>query len=224
MMNLNRNKLKPARWVGVRSAIALALGALAGWAAAGCSSSERLPGGDPVTPSMPPGQANYSTNLLQEGDVVSITFQYSTNFNAVQKITLDGTLNLESIGTVKAAGKTPLALQDELAGRYKSQIKDDVVTVKLVSSTAGVYVCGAVFHPGKVPLERPLTALEAIMEAGGFDPNRADLADVSVLRIEGGIQQTYHVNLKKVFQGKSKKPFYLRPFDIVNVPSKTFNF
>src|SRR5208282_5723649 len=35
------------------------------------------------------GKPDYSTNCLQEGDVVSITFRYSTNFNTVQKIGID---------------------------------------------------------------------------------------------------------------------------------------
>src|SRR5579863_7569791 len=39
-----------------------------------------------------PGTAHYANNVLHEGDVVSITFQYSTNYNALQKITLDGLL------------------------------------------------------------------------------------------------------------------------------------
>ena len=55
----------------------------------------------------PPPPVSSGTNVLQEGDFVSITFQYSTNFNATQKIPLDGLLNLESIGPVKASGKTP---------------------------------------------------------------------------------------------------------------------
>lgn len=168
--------------------------------------------------------ANYSTNRLQEGDAVSITFQFSTNFNAVQKIPLDGLLNLEGVGPVKAAGKTPLELQTELARLYRPQVKDDVITVKLLTAATSVYVSGAVFHPGRIPLERPLTPLEAIMEAGGFDPNRAQLAKVVVLRLEGGRQKTFHLNLKHVFEGADDSPFYLKPYDIVHVPSKTFNF
>jgi polysaccharide export outer membrane protein len=167
---------------------------------------------------------NYSTNKLQEGDAVSITFQYSTNFNAVQKIPLDGLLNLEGVGPVKAAGKTPLELQTELARLYRPQVKDDVITVKLLTAATSVYVSGAVFHPGRIPLERPLTPLEAIMEAGGFDPNRAQLSKVVVLRLEGGRQKTFHLNLKHVFEGADDSPFYLKPYDIVHVPTKTFNF
>ena len=49
-----------------------------------------------------PGIDSYATNHLQAGDVVSITFQYSTNFNAVQKIGLDGGMNLQGVGFVKA--------------------------------------------------------------------------------------------------------------------------
>jgi len=168
--------------------------------------------------------ANYSTNRLQEGDAVSITFQYSTNFNAIQKIPLDGLLNLEGVGPVKAAGKTPVELQTELTKLYRPQVKDDVITVKLLTAATSVYVSGAVFHPGRIPLERPLTPLEAIMEAGGFDPNRAQLAKVVVLRLEGGRQKTFHLNLKHVFEGADDSPFYLKPYDIVHVPTKTFNF
>lgn len=165
-----------------------------------------------------------ATNVLQEGDLISITFQYSTNFNTTQKVPLDGLLNLETVGPVKAAGKTPEQLQAELARLYRPQTKDDVITVKLMAGSSGVYVSGAVFHPGRIPMERPLTAMEAVMEAGGFDPNRAKLSAVTVVRIEDGRQRVFHLDLKRVLQGRGETPFYLKPFDIVHVPTKTFNF
>lgn len=189
----------------------------------GCSSVPSAPP-NPQADIVLPGTANYATNRLQEGDVVSITFQYSTNFNAVQKINLDGLINLEGVGQIKAAGKTQLELQAELAKAYKPQTKDDVVTVKLSLPVASVYIAGAVFRPGKIVMDRPLTVLEAIIEAGGFDPNRANLANVTVLRIVNGRQMSYPVNLRLVLHGKDGSPFYLRPFDIIHVPTKTFNF
>ncbi len=193
---------------------------------ASCQSDPPAPAASANMTAIPmnPGTADYATNLLQEGDVISITFQYATNFNAVQKITLDGQLNLDSAGVVKAAGKTSFELQNELSKIYKLQQQGDTVTVKLVSAVARVYVSGAVFRPGPVVMERPLTALEAVMEAGGFDATRAKLSGVTVLRIESGRQKAYHVNLERVIDGGEETPFYLRPFDIVHVPSKTFNF
>jgi polysaccharide export outer membrane protein len=168
--------------------------------------------------------ANYATNQLQEGDIVSINFQYSTNFNAVQKITLDGVLNLDTVGQVKAAGKTVAELQTELTKLYQPQVKGDMVTVKVISSGNSIYVSGAVIRPGKISMDRPMTALEAIMEAGGFDLNRAKLSQVIVVRLEDGKQKTFRLNLKQALNGADETPFYLKPFDIVHVPTKTFNF
>ena len=224
-MNATYYKLQPAAKITIGSLLlTLPFMALLLLLTGGCQTSPppMYAEGMPVPPG--PGAANYSTNLLEQGDTVSITFQYSTNFNAIQKISLDGALNLESIGPVKAAGKTPQQLQDELAQLYKPQIKDDVVTVKLVSAVSAFYVSGAVFRPGKITLERPMTIMEGIMEAGGFDPNRAKLSDITVLRIDNGRQHVYHVNIRRTLRGEDESPFYLRPFDVVYVPTKTFNF
>jgi len=170
-----------------------------------------------------PGAAGYSTNNLLEGDVVNITFQYSTNYNTTQKIALDGTLNLQGIGQVKAADKSTVDLEGELTDAYKILAKDDPITIKIVEAESAVYVSGAVTRPGKIPMERPLTVLEAIMEAGGYDAYRADLSDVLVLRVENGQQKSYRINLKRVLRGEDETPFYLKPFDVVQVATKTFN-
>ncbi|MGO9204010.1 MAG: polysaccharide biosynthesis/export family protein [Limisphaerales bacterium] len=180
----------------------------------------------PLTPALDPRTASYAANALQEGDVVSIMFQYSTNFNSLQKVMLDGMLNCEAIGQVKAAGKTPFELQDEIIRLYERlpQVKDDIITVRLVAAAACVYVSGAVLRPGKIPLEHPMTAFEAIMEAGGFDASRASLSRATVVRVEGGKQRIYRLDLRRVLRGKEDKPFYLKPFDTLHVPIKTFNF
>ena len=212
--------------VAICPGLALALLALGLLAATGCQPWDRSLDLDKMFTSfaIAPGIGNYSTNQLHEGDVVQITFQYSTNFNAVQKIGLDGMLNLDMVGTVKAAGKSLIELQQDLAVRYKPLVKDDIVTVKLVSSAANVYLAGAVLRPGPVEMSRPLTVLEAVMAGGGFDSSRAKLSAVTVLRIEGGQQMSYHINLNRVLDGKDKSPFYLKPFDIIYVPAKTFNY
>jgi len=94
----------------------------------------------------------------------------------------------------------------------------------VLASTAIIYVSGAVLKPGSVELNHPLTVIEAVMAAGGFDVSRAQLSSVSILRLEHGQQHAYHVNLKRVLAGKETTPFYLRPFDIIYVPTKTFNY
>ena len=214
---------------GIWQCLALGLCAVIMLVAAGCQSLQNSSGDNSFKPTPAPspanpGAGNYSTNELHEGDVVGITFQYSTNFNTVQKIALDGRLNLDMAGPVKASGLTVIQLQQALTNLYSSLAGGDVITVKLLTSQAGVYVSGSVLRPGMVAMDRPLTVLEAVMAAGGWDASRAKLSAVSVLRVENGRQQTYPVNLKSVLAGKERSPFYLKPFDIIYVPAKTFNY
>jgi protein involved in polysaccharide export with SLBB domain len=65
-----------------------------------------------------------------------------------------------------------------------------------------------------------MTALEAIMEAGGFDYEKANLRNVRVIRLENGVSKNYTLNLKTALNGEEDKPFYLEPSDIVFVPEK----
>ena len=205
----------------------LALAALL-LALTGCRSQPVFwPGSDSHTsqalPSYP-GMENYSTNDIHEGDVVRISFQYSTNFDAVQKVALDGTLNLNMVGRVVAAGRTMTQLQQDLTKDYQPFANGDIITVDLVSSGAIVYVSGAVLRPGPLELDRPLTVLEAVMGSGGFDNTRAKLSNVTVLRIVNGRQQAYHINLNRILAGRDKTPFYLQPYDVIYVPAKIFNY
>jgi protein involved in polysaccharide export with SLBB domain len=63
--------------------------------------------------------------------------------------------------------------------------------------------------------DHPITALEAVMEAGGFDNTKANLKGVRIIRHEGSSTRNYIVNLKRVVDGKSSESFYLKPGDIV---------
>jgi protein involved in polysaccharide export with SLBB domain len=73
-------------------------------------------------------------------------------------------------------------------------------------------------------MERRMTVLDAIAEAGGFDPYRAKLSNVTVLRVDGDRQRIYRLNLNRILAGEDETLFYLKPFDVVHVPTKTFNF
>ena len=71
-------------------------------------------------------------------------------------------------------------------------------------------------------MNRPLTAMEAIMEAGGFTP-QALPNKVGLLRKDEGIVKSYSVNLKDALKGSDTRPVFLQPDDIITVPRKTIN-
>lgn len=161
-----------------------------------------------------------ATYVLKEGDVLTISFPGSPNLNNQQQIRTDGRINLPLIGDVDAAGLTPDALQKKLMDLYAPQLTSKEVTVQVQSSSFPVYVTGAVLRSGKISSDHPITALEAIMEAGGFDYTRANLKDVEVIRQERGQTKNYRLNLKQVMEGKASEPFLMKPGDIIYVPEK----
>lgn len=157
---------------------------------------------------------------LREGDVLKVSFPGSPTLDTTQQIRRDGKITMPLAGEVDAAGMTPPALEKKLADLYAPQLDSKQVTVEVVSSSFPVYVTGMVMHPGKILSDHPISALEAVMEAGGFDYSTADLKDVVVIRREGNIMKNYKINLKAALQGKESEPFYLEPADIVYVPEK----
>ena len=150
--------------------------------------------------------------VLSSGDVLRLTFRKVPELNQTQKIRPDGRVALLQVGTVKAAGKTLDSLQSELAARYELKTPGDL-TVSLESTYIAVYVTGAVGHPGKVVLDRPMTLLEAIMESGGFERETANLKRVTLTRLVGGKYVTRRIDLRDPAEGVE----YVQPFDMIEV-------
>jgi polysaccharide export outer membrane protein len=156
---------------------------------------------------------------LREGDVVKISIPGAPNLDTVQTIRRDGRIALALVGEVQATGLKPVELQAELVKLYAPQLVSKEVIVSVVSSSFPAFITGAVLRPGKIIADHPLTALEAIMEAGGPDYTKANLKAVVIIRQEAdGKTQNYTLNLKLVIEGKQNEPFYLKPSDIVYVP------
>jgi polysaccharide export outer membrane protein len=153
---------------------------------------------------------------LAVGDVLRFSFAGAPEFNQSQKIQPNGKVSLPTVGGVQAAGRSVGSLQASLTSLYESTLNDPTVVVALEQPAAVVYVSGEVNTPGKVALDRKLTAFEAVMESGGFS-KLANPKEVFVIRTEGGKQNRYPLNMKSTLSGFDTQPFYLRPFDVVYV-------
>ena len=160
-------------------------------------------------------QSKPSGNLAA-GDEINVAFSGAPELNTKQKIQANGNVSLPTVGDVNAAGKSLTGFQAQLTSLYQSHLQDPTVIVSLEAAAAGVYVSGEVLKPGKIPLDRPMTALEAVMEAGGFtkfaNPNK-----VIVVRNRGGENQRYMLNLNDALTGRDSRPFYVRRYDVIYV-------
>lgn len=168
----------------------------------------------------------YETPYVLPGDLLAINFPGATNLSAQVKVTADGEVRLPSgFGKpINATGKTRPELEKALLAEFGKQLQTPEVNVSLLQSAAVVYVSGAVTAPATLPMNRPLTLLEAIMAVGGPIMEKAKLDNVTVVRNFQGEQHTYKVDMSKAFSGGDVMPFYLRPFDSIIVPTRIFNF
>lgn len=157
---------------------------------------------------------------IREGDVLRIAFPGTPSLDTQQTVRRDGRITLSMVGEVKASGKTPGDLEKELLQLFSSQLISKEVTVTVVQSTFVVFVSGSVMRPGKLTSDHPITALEAVMEAGGFNAAKADMKAVTIIRNEAGKTKNYMIDLKQVLEGRASEPFYLKPSDIVFVPER----
>jgi polysaccharide export outer membrane protein len=156
------------------------------------------------------------TGTLAAGDVIRVTFPGAPELNTLQKVQANGKVSMPTIGDVTAQGKSVATLQSQLTGMYQSHLQNPSVLVAVETAASSVYVSGEVVRPGKVPLDRPMTAFEAIMEAGGFT-KFANPKQVVVVRTKGGKTERYALNLSDTISGASSSAFYLRPYDTVFV-------
>lgn len=170
-------------------------------------------------PSVPiPAEAAASrpSGTLAPGDEIVVMFSGAPELNTKQKIQANGKVSLPTIGDVSASGRSITSFQSQLVSMYQPHLQDPNVVVSLVSAAAGVYVSGEVLRPGKIPLDRPMTALEAVMEAGGFT-KFANPKQVIVVRNENGKNKRYVINMNDALNGMESRPFYVRPFDVLYV-------
>lgn len=106
-------------------------------------------------------------------------------------ITPDGTIPLPFISDMRAAGKTLAELRKDLNDGYREAGLEELeVTVNVQSiSPLRVYVLGEVRIPGTllsrsgaVAMPAEITLLQAIAQAGGYIPRRAELSKVVLIR------------------------------------------
>lgn len=156
---------------------------------------------------------------LGPGDDIEINFSYVPRFNLSRTVQRDGEIQLPFIGTIMAQGKTPTELREELIRLYSKEMKHpdlQVITRTLVQEQ--VFVGGEVKSPAALNLLGQMTALQAIMRAGGFDMRSAEVENVVIIRHKDGQRYGCALDFGDVLKGKEGQPFYLEPYDIVWVP------
>ena len=154
-------------------------------------------------------------------DVLSVSFWQDPKLNAEVRVAQDGTIKLDIIGTVQAAGKTSEELQDDInraMSRLNTSVSMCVVRVAVYNYNC-VYVAGQVGSPGKKTFEQIPDLWTLINEAGGATPT-GDLTRVAIVRggPESGKVEVVNV-AEAVAKGKTGKLPKVRRMDTVEIPA-----
>jgi len=200
------------------ASLAACLGLLLCIAATGCGTAA-LP---PIIPVVAQ-DTNAPSLSLHEGDVVQVKFAAAPEMDSVQSIRADGKITILNAGEVRISGLTPEGAQQTILAAADPYIKIKQVTVTVQSSAFIIYLTGAVGHAGKLISDRPLTLLQAVLDAG-VDSTRSNLKSVKVMRTDANGHNTFKIidlnNAIKGVNGGQAEPFTLKPYDLIIVPEK----
>ncbi|MBN2132830.1 MAG: polysaccharide biosynthesis/export family protein [Sedimentisphaerales bacterium] len=157
---------------------------------------------------------------LHAGDVLDIKFFHMPELNETLPIRPDGKISLQLVDEVDAAGLTPAELDALLTERYAASLENPELTVIVRTFTSQrVYVGGEVQTPAMLPLAADLTALQAIIQAGGLK-STAELSNIVIIRNRGtATPELISLNLKEASTpGGAPPQVPLQPGDIIMVP------
>ena len=152
---------------------------------------------------------------IQAGDEMDIKFFFNPELNETVFVRPDGKISLQLVDDVQAAGLTPSELDKALSQAYAKELRKPEVTVIVRSFTGQqVFVGGEVQKPGPVELAPGMTALQAVINAGGFQ-DTAKLEEVLIIR-NGWADAP--IPIRANLTQPIANDIMLQPHDIVYVP------
>lgn len=163
-----------------------------------------------------PSQATYQ---IGPQDQLKITVLDEPSLSQSYRVDGDGSITMDYIGRVRAAGSTPADLQERvrvlLANGYlrNPQVRVEVESYKSQS----VMVSGEVRSPGKVPMTGSMTLLEALAVAGSpLSSASSELTIAHLKRSGAGDADVVRVNWRDLQLGKGMD-VPLQDGDLINV-------
>ena len=158
--------------------------------------------------------------VIGNDDVLNINVWKEPDVSRSIPVRSDGKISLPLAGEIQAAGRTPLALEREIAGKLQNYISEPEVTVMVTQINSQKFnMLGQVAKPGSFSLTQASTVLDAIALGGGFR-DFAKKKSIYVLRQNpDGSELRIPFNYKEVIKGKNPaQNIKLQPHDTIVVP------
>jgi polysaccharide export outer membrane protein len=156
--------------------------------------------------------------IIGAEDTLQITVWKEPSLSGTIPVRPDGMISLVLVGDLRAAGRTPMQLSDDITAKLKKYIQDPNVSVLVMGvNSQKVFLVGEVGHVGPIMMTAGMTPLQAIAAAGGLSPY-ANSKKIYILRGEAGKQQKIPFNYKQALKGEDTQGIVLKPGDTIVVP------
>lgn len=161
--------------------------------------------------------------VIGAADRLRITVWQNANLSKDVTVRPDGTITMPLLGDLRASGKTPTRLNEEITQRLQQYVKEESAEVSVEVVEVNSYrftVSGEVNQSGVFNSKHYVRVVEAIMLAGGFSRfARRDAIQVVRCCDPEGRQLRIPVSYDAIIKdGRTEMNFYLLAGDEVYVP------
>ena len=158
--------------------------------------------------------------LLHPGDVLDIEYRYTPEFNQTVSVQPDGYVSLQMGGDLKVAGRNLEQVRNLILARARTRLESPELTVVLKEfQKPYVVVAGEVVQPGKFELRENLTAIQAVLLAGGFKESAKSSQILVFRKLNADTAEVRSLNFKNLKQSSDlENDLTLQPGDMILVP------
>ena len=157
---------------------------------------------------------------LNPGDVLDIQYRYTPEFNQTVTVQPDGYISLQIGGDVKVAGRDLTQVRTLILAQVRTRLESPEITVILKEfQKPYVVVAGEVVTPSRLEMREKLTALQAVLMAGGFKDSAKSSQVIVFRKLNADIAEVKILNFKSLTKTSDlENDLSLQPGDMILVP------
>ena len=183
-------------------------------------------GAQQVSPPQKPAESAASSEprpeplyVIQSNDMLEIFVWKQPELTRKVLVRPDGRISFPLVQDLQASGISPGELKEQIETRLKEYLTYPTVTIIVEAiQSYRIYVVGKVQKPGALVVEKPVTVLQALALAGGFQDYAKD-SEITIIRNLGQETIVFDFNYREVIKGKqATQNILLRSGDVVVVP------
>ena len=158
--------------------------------------------------------------MLHPGDVLDIQYRYTPEFNQTVTVQPDGFISLEIGGDVKVSGRNLEQVRNIILAKARTRLASpELIVVLKEFQKPYVVVAGEVATPGKLEMREKLTALQAVLLAGGFKDSAKSSQILVFRKLNNDMAEVKSLNFKTLKRTSDlENDLTLQAGDMILVP------